>query len=123
MTATQRLLPVAASPRTHGLGHLAVVQARTGWRHLRPLTGVLLTLPATAVAAVGEDPLTHVKPCHGQVEGLLVLDSTGHCRPLAAAGGKPKLTFARFSELLSPATSKQHLDVIARWRAVSVLER
>jgi len=39
---TQRVVPVAASPRTHGLGHLAVVRARTGWRHLRPLSGVLL---------------------------------------------------------------------------------
>jgi hypothetical protein len=42
-SAMQRLLPVAASPRTNGLGHLEVVQARASFRHHRPLTGVLLT--------------------------------------------------------------------------------
>ena len=82
----QRLLPVAASPRTHGFGHLAVVRACTGWRHLRPLTGVFLTLPATAVEAGGADPSTHVKPRDGQVERLLLLGSTGHCRPVAVIG-------------------------------------
>jgi hypothetical protein len=84
----QRLRPVAASPRTHGLGHLAVVRARTGWRHYRPLVGALLTLPATAVAVGGEDPSTHVKPRDGQVERLLLLGSTGHCRPKAALQGR-----------------------------------
>jgi len=38
----QRLRSVGAGPRTHGLGHLAVVRQSTGWRHHRPLAGVLL---------------------------------------------------------------------------------
>jgi hypothetical protein len=49
--AVQREESVAAGHRTHGLGHLAVVQARTRCRHHRPLTGVLLTLPVTVEAA------------------------------------------------------------------------
>ena len=42
---------------------------------------VLLTVPSTAVVAGGADPSTHARPCHGRVERLLVLGSTGHCRP------------------------------------------
>lgn len=79
----QRVQPVVASPRAHGLGNLAVVRPSTGWRHHRPLTGVLLTVQATAVAAVGPDPSTHVKPSRGPGERLLILGSTDHYRPAA----------------------------------------
>jgi hypothetical protein len=41
-SALQRLLPVAADRRTHGLGHLAVVRAADWQRRQRPLFNVLL---------------------------------------------------------------------------------
>jgi len=48
----QRVLSVAASLRTQGVGHIAVFKARRRRRHHRPLTAALLTLPAT-VEVVG----------------------------------------------------------------------
>jgi hypothetical protein len=79
-------------PSNSRSGHLAVVRPSTGWRHHRPLTWVLLTLPATAVAAGGPDPPTHVKPRHGQVERLLILGSTDHGRPRAGTRLKAQRT-------------------------------
>ena len=39
MSARQRLPSVPASPRTHGLGHIAVARARTRPRRQRPVSG------------------------------------------------------------------------------------
>lgn len=86
----QRLLPVATNPRTHGLGHLVVVRARTGWCQHRPVTGVLLTLPATAVA-VGA-PI--------QPTSNLVMVRSNDCSCLARrVTVDPLLSYARSSSM------------------------
>lgn len=121
MAASQRLLPVAVSPRTHGLGHPAVVRARTSWHHHRPLTGVLLTSPAIAAAARGAETSTPVKPRHDQFERLLVLGSTGHCRPSAVIRGSPNLpdTQAPAHRGSCPGSSPSRLPGLGHRRPVA----
>ena len=107
----QREESVAASPRTHGLRHLAVVRVRTGWRHHRPLGGVLLTLPATAVAAAGADPSTNVNPHHGQVERLLQPTVNWDFRPFSVIN-RTEL------DIRKPSLNAAALRLVAcRWRS------
>jgi hypothetical protein len=54
-SGSQRLLSVAASPRTYGLGPIAVSQASRPRRRKRPVSDVLLTYPVSALGRKRRD--------------------------------------------------------------------
>ena len=78
-------------PRTHGVGRIAVGQARRQSRRQRPVSRALLTYPvwptrSPAVREVKSRKRVRRRPAPKQTECLLPLGSTGRNRPKAAFG-------------------------------------